>query len=410
MNQFWSVFQYSYSDRVKSKVFIITTLILLIIEGVILYSPNFITKFNHVKSEKVIVLIDEKNSLNLNAKTLNNTFKEYNWEVGSLNKKKKFIKKVQEKSINTLFTIEKSTKKPEINYYSLAENQSLMNAFSSYINLNLSNQVAKAKNLDSKILTELLGKAPFESHILNQSKGSTQVIYAMMICMYIAILTYGQAVATSIATEKSNRVMEIVITKVKPTTIMFGKIFGIGFASLTQFGIAIIGFIMMGKYLVNENSQIYNYFTLTNQINLEQVIYFLVFFTLGYFIYASLFAIAGAVVSRTEDLTGVATPISIIMIVSYIISAQTISSPNTIIAKVVSYIPFSSPIGMFIRVSTNDIPFYEVAISIGILILTIACFAFWAAKVYPKNIMNYNQSFKFNKLIKQKKISHTTNV
>lgn len=403
LKHFFTVFSFSYLDRIKSKAFVISTLILLLIGALVIFSPNFTNKFNEPKSEKVAVLIDDSTNLKIKKSALNEMFSDYSWSTGAIEDKKQFLKKVENKSLKSLFVVKNQDGRPAIDYYSLTENPSLVNSFTAYIQASHSYQVAEEEKLDQAVFSQLFAKVETKQHLLNDSKTSTTVLYILLISMYIAILTYGQAVATSIAAEKSNRVMEIVMTKVKPTTIMFGKIFGVGFASLTQFCLVIFGFLLMGKYFSKENSGISTYISLLEKISLEQILYFLVFFILGYFVYASLFAIIGAMVNKTEDLNGAATPISIVMVVCYVMSMRTLTAPDTVLAKIISFVPFSSPTGMFIRVSTSDIPVYEVALSIGILVATIILLAAWAAKVYPKNIMNYSSSSASSRVLFGKK-------
>ena len=187
------------------------------------------------------------------------------------------------------------------------------------------------------------------------------IVYGLIAIMFLAISTYGNNVATAIASEKSSRVMEVMITKVAPIPMMYGKILGIGLASLTQLFIFISSFFVwsnLGIFKVPEGSMVQ---TIMDTITWETASYIFVFFIIGYFIYATLFAIIGSMVSRPDDLSTATMPIVIVLMASLIVEMLFVMDyPDGKIAMISSYIPFTAPMSVLVRIVYHTISPIEI--------------------------------------------------
>lgn len=175
--------------------------------------------------------------------------------------------------------------------------------------------------------------------------------YIMIFALYMVILLYGQMVATSVATEKSSRAMEVLITSAKPASMMFGKVLASCIAGLVQlvaiFGSALL-FYNLNKASWGGNMIIESIFNLP----VDLFIYMLVFFILGFLIYAFLYGAIGSTVSKLEDINTSVTPITFLFIIAFfvVMFSMTSGSVDTVLMKICSYIPFSSPMAMFTRI------------------------------------------------------------
>src|SRR5699024_5290859 len=207
---------------------------------------------------------------------------------------------------------------------------------------------------------------------LNQARG---IVYIMLLVLYLAVIIYGQMIAMDVATEKSSRVMELLISSAPPTTHMFAKIIAIallGFTQLVLFFVVGTTLLQTGKGEVTD--EVMRVFGLQN-ISLSVYIYAIVFFILGYFLYATIAAMLGSLVSRVEDVQHLLMPMILLIMVAFFIALIGLGNPDTTFIKIVSYIPFFSPMIMFLRVGMLDIAMWEIALCIGILIITIIFFA-----------------------------------
>ena len=225
--------------------------------------------------------------------------------------------------------------------------------------------------------------------------------YIMIFGLYMVILLYGQMVATNVATEKSSRAMEILITSAKPTAMMFGKVMAsclAGFIQIaTVFGSALLFYNLNQSYW-GDNIIIASIFNIPPEL----LAYMLVFFILGFLIYAFLFGAVGSTVSKLEDINTSVMPLTMMFVIAFFVVMSSMSSgdvDNTLM-KVCSYIPFTSPMSMFTRIAMSTVPWYEIAISIAVLIGSTVGVGVLAAKIYRVGVLMYGTRPKIRNIIK----------
>ncbi len=225
--------------------------------------------------------------------------------------------------------------------------------------------------------------------------------YIMIFALYMVILLYGQMVTMNVATEKSSRAMELLITSAKPTAMMFGKVLASCIAGLLQllliFGSAVVCFRVNASYW-DGNGLIASIF----DIPVELLVYMLVFFLLGFLIYAFLFGAIGSTVSKLEEVNTAVTPLTFLFIIAFLVVVFSMSSGNVdnLAVKVCSFIPFTSPMAMFTRITMSTVPWYEIAISIAVLIASTVGIGILSAKIYRAGVLMYGTPPKFTTLIK----------
>lgn len=214
--------------------------------------------------------------------------------------------------------------------------------------------------------------------------------YIMIMALYMVILLYGQMVATGVATEKSSRAMEVLVTAAKPTSMMFGKITAACLAGLIQL-IAVFGSAIL-FYRVNEtywadNEMIQSIFNMPGDL----VAYMLIFFVLGFLIYAFLYGAIGSMANKLEDINTSVMPVMLIFVAAFMIVVMSISNGNvdSTLMKVSSYIPFTSPMAMFARIAMSTVPIYEIILSVVILIVSVVGIGFVSAKIYRFGVLLY---------------------
>lgn len=214
--------------------------------------------------------------------------------------------------------------------------------------------------------------------------------YVMIFALYMVILLYGQMVATSVATEKSSRAMELLITSAKTTAMMFGKVIAACIAGMTQlvvvFGSSIV-FYKVNESYWGDNPIIKSVFNMP----VELLIYMLIFFVLGFFIYAFLYGAIGSTASKLEDINTSVMPITFVFVIAFIVVMMSMGSgsiDNTVM-KICSYIPFTSPMAMFTRIAMSTVPIYEIIISIAVLAVSVIGVGIVSAKIYRIGVVLY---------------------
>jgi ABC-2 type transport system permease protein len=224
--------------------------------------------------------------------------------------------------------------------------------------------------------------------------------YIMIFALYMVIMLYGQMVATNVATEKSSRAMELLVTSANPTAMMFGKVLASCIAGFVQlvlvFGTAILLYNLNKDALVNPLiASIFN-------IPIELFIYLIVFFILGFLIYAFLYGAIGSTASKLEDINTSVMPITFLFIIAFMVvmfSMSTGSVDNTAMV-IASYVPFTSPMAMFTRICMSTVAWYEILISIAVLVASVIGVGVLSARIYRVGVLLYGTPPKLGKILK----------
>ena len=197
-----------------------------------------------------------------------------------------------------------------------------------------------------------------------------------------------------IVEERSNRIMEILVTSITPTQLLMGKILGLGLLGLTQ----LVVWGGAGLILMNVGQQ----FPFLNGISfpLDLMVVFVVFFLVSYFLLASLMAGIGAVVGSEQESRQFASLISLVLVIPFFFLTTFINNPNSNLALALSFIPFTSPITILLRMGFGSVPFWQIAVSLLILLVT-TLFVIWAsARVFRWGLLLYGKRIGIRQLIR----------
>lgn len=225
--------------------------------------------------------------------------------------------------------------------------------------------------------------------------------YIMIFALYMVILLYGQMVATNVATEKSSRAMEVLITSAKPVSMMFGKVLASCLAGFLQivaiFGSAIL-FYSMNKTYWGDNQIIASIFDMPAQL----FGFMLIFFVLGFLIYAFMFGAVGSTASKLEDINTSVMPITLLFVVGFMVVMLSFATGDVdnLLMKVCSFVPFTSSMAMFTRIAMSTVPWYEILISILILIGSVVGVGVISAKIYRVGVLLYGTTPKMGAIFK----------
>jgi ABC-2 type transport system permease protein len=222
------------------------------------------------------------------------------------------------------------------------------------------------------------------------------VAYVSALVMYMAVMVYGLWVAQGVVEEKSSRIMEIMINAARPTELMFGKVIGIGLAGLTQLlpvlAIAGIGLVSQERLADALGVESGGFAGIDfGAISVELVAYFLVYFLLGFLLYAALYAGIGSLVSRQEDVSTATTPMTFAVVIGFFAAIYTLGAPDSLVARVVSILPLTSPMTMVPRVMLGDPAPWEVGLSVVLLVVAVYLAVLLAARIYRMGVLLYGQ-------------------
>lgn len=409
MKQFFTIFKHELSQYFKNKIFVITTLILILAVSGFLFAPRIgeiINKSKNAESseEKKSEVLVKSDNANLEKllPAITASFPQQNVKItnDSVDEIKKQIK---EQSVEFAFVLSSDLK----SYTYLANVSALqdpnLNTMDNLLKTLYSHAYLKKHGLNDTQIAEV--QNPNITHTIESiSEDGTKnfwYAYVMVFVLYMVIMMFGQKVAMSVVTEKTSRAMEVLITSASPVALMFGKILASSVAGIFQitaiFGSAFISYNINKSYF--ETNAVIN--TLFN-FPASLVGYLLIFFLLGFLIYSFLFGAMASTVSKIEDLSSVVMLIQIIFVAGFVVStnAMTSGDVNSELMKGLSLFPLTSPMAMFTRIAMSEVPGLEILLSVAFLILATILIGYIAAKIYRVGVLMYGTKPTLAKIIK----------
>ncbi len=222
------------------------------------------------------------------------------------------------------------------------------------------------------------------------SEGIIVASFVIGMMIYVTLLIYGQQILSAVVEEKETRIAEILFSSAKPFELMMGKLVGVGLAGLTQLAIWIISaLVLVGIGLANLNAAGVD--LSVPDISPLAVLYFFIFFLLGFFIYATIYALIGSMVTTVQEGGQFAMLPIMFLVAGFIISTSIVRDPNSSLAFWSSIVPFIAPITMPVRILAETPPFWQIALSIFLNGATIAFLVWLAARVYRVGMLMYGK-------------------
>ena len=216
------------------------------------------------------------------------------------------------------------------------------------------------------------------------------LVFGIGFVMYLAILMYGQIVLGAVIEEKETRIAEILFSSVKPFALMMGKLVGVSLVALTQLAIwalAFSAFALYGARALASQGMNAN----IPSIPFSHYIYFGLFFLLGYFIYATIYALVGSMVTTAQEGGQLAMPIILILVISFYLFWPVSRSPDSPFSFWVSMFPLSAPVAMLVRIVTQTPPFWQIALSLVIGFSSVLLIMWVAARIYRVGMLMYGK-------------------
>lgn len=249
-------------------------------------------------------------------------------------------------------------------------------------------EAAEAESFVVHVTPEILGKNSVRNY------GYT---YVLVFIIYILIIFYGQMIAVSVTTEKSNRAIEILVTSVNPNSLIFGKVLAGAIAGVLQM-VLIVGSGFGAYYAVGDawGGKLDFLF----QIPARVLAAYAVFGLLSYLLYAFIFGTLGAMVSKTEDISKSATPVTLIYVASFLIAMLGMTDSDSLLMKAASFIPFTSGNAMFIRVSMGSVAVWEIVLSGALLVTCCIAAGILAARLFRFGTLHYGNPIKLTRALK----------
>ena len=405
-----------YLNKIRNRSFVIMTFVSPLIVVVFALIIGFLTNMNNNSKAKDIVIVDESG---LCADAFQNTEAVQYKYLGKVPLKEAQAEVLAQGNYALLYI----TSDWKVSFYSEeSPSLTLTNDLKSILEKTLFKYNLTEKGIDQKEIEAAKTKIAIQvqnftgektSELDNVMKISIGGMAGYLILMFIVI--YGNMIMRSVIEEKTNRIVEIIISSVKPFTLMLGKILGTSLAGLTQFAIWMLIFaVLLGLapsfFQIDTPAQVLQEGNLQEINHIVSVLYhfpfaetfivFLLFFVGGYLLYSSLYAMVGAMVDNETDTQQFMLPILLpLMLAFYVGMFSVIEEPHGTISVVFSYIPFTSPVVMLMRIPFG-VAWWEVLLSLLILYLTFFLVIKLASKIYRIGILMYGKKPSYSEVWK----------
>ena len=419
-----------YLERVSKKSFIITTILMPVLMVALMLAPALIMMMSTPETKTVAVIDDS----GIVAPLLEN-----NDEVTFVCPDQPRDSVMSDDNLFGVLVIDSNimNEKPSVKFFTnAAASISVETSIQSQIESIIETEKLKAYNIENldRILDDV--RTPIVLQTFRNEQGeegeasSSAMSYAIGVAMtfllYMFLLIYGQMVMTSIIEEKNNRVLEIVVSSVKPTQLMMGKIVGIGLVAVTQILIWVVlmatisGIVLPALVPADLMSQASalsagtaDVSTLSADPDLLQAIslagnvtyilqifgYLLLFLIGGFLFYSSIYAAIGSAVDNIQDASQLQSIIVFPIILGLVFAMTAAADPNSLMALILSLVPFTAPMVMMVRIPFG-IPTWEIATSLALLYLSFLAMVWIAAKIYRVGIFMYGKKPTFKDLIR----------
>lgn len=394
------VMKFTISEMLKRKSFLISTIIILALIVVGFNVPRILKTIKGEDTGNKILIIDNEEVFEGKLEMLKQMGFNYEIEIGKDNYEE-IKKKIEEDVIDSAIIIEPQKDNYKIRY--IVKSKTMMEGVPEDI-------VTGINGLYSNIQISKLGltEAQLKSITPNfefsleqteedEAKGNVFVIMLMSMVLFYAIYFCAYQVSSSITTEKTSKIMETLVTSTSPRTIIWGKTLGIGLVGLVQM-IAIVGTALFSAKTFLDEQLINSVLDMSN-ITISLGIITIIYFILGYLAYSLLYALTGSTVSKPEDINSANTPVAILSVIGFYLSYFTMMNPTSKLNVLASILPISSPFCMPFRIMMGLASKTDIAISIGVLVITILLIAKIAIKIYSSAILNYGTKLSFKDMI-----------
>ena len=402
MKKFWSIFTFTYKETIRNKALIISTIITLIVMLGFFNMDKIVGLFNREGSKDLIMISTEANNKFFDSNTLESLNDDDFKVVLSKDSEEtnKVKKEIENGKSDYKALLEVSTGK-EVSgnlYVNELPGDSLMKKVNTILNDTKFVFSMEKFNITPEEYANIMTPAQLDVvQTGNASHERMALVYALVFGIYIITLTFGSMVANSVIEEKSNRIMETLITMAKPMELFFGKVLGICAVGLTQIA------VILGSGLIMLKTSGTSLEVLSSlNLNASIIFAFVAYFLLGYLTFSMLYAAVASLATSSQDVNSSMGAITLVFVGVFLLAMNCMFNIESTLAKVFSYIPFASPLIMFERIVLSKVTFMEILITTIINVGFIILVGFFSSKLYKKGTLHYGKKASLIKIIRGK--------
>lgn len=409
MNNFWITVRHTVSQRIKSKSFIWSTIIMMLLIVGMTNASNIISIFSNDESKaklSKIAVIDHTNTDGAIAEMLEAyeglTFDYKHYTDGN---QEEALEAARKDAYDFVLIIDGEPTDMEVEFFAGGSDYTVSQEVNQDVQMIKESVVTNQLDLNEEELAMISAPISFsEAPLTEGQEVQTEethmqaywMVYGLVFVIYLIVISLGSIIATEVATEKSSRVMEIIVSSINPIVQMFGKLAGIGIVGLINLVSLAIAALVGLKISGEEGLQS----ILSGMTDISLFLYAFILIILGYFVYGGIAAMLGALVSRAEEVNQAIQPLVFLAMIAFFIAIFGLNTPDSTMIQVLSYIPFFTPQLLFLRIGMGTVPIWEVILIMSILVLSAMLINIFAARIYKGGVLMYGK-FSFKNGIKQ---------
>jgi ABC-2 type transport system permease protein len=417
MKKMLLVVRREYLDRVKKKSFLIGTILGPVLMGLMIFAPALIFRLSPDTQTTVSVVdltgvvyeqMEASLTDTLDSGELKFSLREHKAEEIGLDEAKRVLNlEVEEDAIDGYLVIPADIiESGKATYYGkrvgdIKSNDNLERALSKVIiGMRLSSEgleYSKVKGLVENVNLETMQVTEDGA----EKRGGFDFVFMssflFIMMLYMTFLMWGVAVQRSIIEEKNNRVIEVLLSSLRPEDLLFGKIFGVGAVGMTQYAIWGLFGTIMTAYGLTMGGPVAE---LAGNFSFATLGFFILYYLLGFLFYATMFAGIGSVCNTDQEAQQMQTPVVLCLVFTILLPMLVIQRPDSTFATVISLIPFFTPIVMFMRINVLMPPAWQIVLSIVIMVLAIRFSGMLAAKIFRTGILMYGKKPDVREILK----------
>lgn len=429
MKDILTVFQFTFLDGLRKKAFKITTVIvmLLIVAGCSI--PFFMSgsggesgqneeqysggggqtegtaaEGSDISASQTCYYIDENQVIPGGLDGLQSVYPSIKFVEGAAGQLEEYKEQVKDDSTRSVLLVSEQNGQPFLSFYtkdfmsgvsadSLAQTLKTVRAAG----------ILTAQGVAMETVGSVLADIPYSSEIVGKMDLSGYILgIVLTMIMFFAVYFYGYGVSMSVASEKTSRVMETLVVSAKPSRILVGKCIGMGILGLAQLCLFLLTGAVCFQLMVPKDFTIMGMPLALTAFTPASAVLVLVYFLLGYSLFAMFNSVCGATVSRAEDLQSAMMPVSLIAIVSFYAAYIAMFTSTGPFKKIATYIPFTSPFIMPYRLLNEDVPGIDIAVSLLLLVVVIVLVSIVSIRLYTISVLHYGQRLKIKDLFSLK--------
>lgn len=417
MKDILNIFSYTFYENARKKVFIISSIIILSLTIIALSIPGFIKYFENnendggkqaaASKEKigVVYVVDEKGDFVNKLAEFKEKFTGYDFKAITADKINNIKEEIKEDKTKSMIVFGEKDGVPYYNYWvkqkgnGINEGDLDYNVKKIFVSKTLS-ALSVSPDVAEKVMLNYFGEVKELGKSMMKSYMSSMIVITLL---FFAVYFYGYGVCMSVASEKTSRVMEILLTSSKPSKIIIGKSIAMGLLGLCQLVLIPVTAIVTSKLCFPKDFSLFG-----EQIDFSNfspfiIVMLVLYFMLGYSLYAMMNAVAGATVSKAEDLNSAVMPISLITTAVVYLAYGAIGMPDGELSVVTSIIPFAAPFSMPSRLMMTDVPTIQIIASLLAMTVTIVFMAWVSIRMYSNAVLHYGKRLKLSDLVRAAK-------